>query len=86
MAVDDKGGISKDNSMPWPRNSNDLKWFKKHTINQVVIMGRNTWEDPFMPTPLISRVNIFVQTGPENSCLIKMCPVLYVGLALAIFT
>ena len=30
MAVDDKGGISKDNSMPWPKNSNDLNWFKKY--------------------------------------------------------
>ena len=29
MAVDDKGGISKDGSMPWPKNSSDLKWFKK---------------------------------------------------------
>ena len=25
MAVDDKGGISKGSSMPWPKNSNDLK-------------------------------------------------------------
>ena len=66
MAVDDKGGISKDNSMPWPRNSNDLKWFKKHTINQVVIMGRSTWEDPFMPTPLVSRVNVlFTNKDPK---------------------
>ena len=29
MAVDDKGGISRDGSMPWPKNSSDLKWFKK---------------------------------------------------------
>ncbi len=60
MAVDEKGGISKGKSMPWPKNSIDLKWFKENTINNIVIMGRKTWEDPFMPTPLKSRVNILI--------------------------
>ena len=52
MAVDEKGGISKGKSMPWPKNTEDLKWFKKNTLNQVVVMGSGTWADPFMPTPL----------------------------------
>ena len=52
MAVDDKGGVSKNGSMPWPKNTADLKWFKNHTINNVVIMGKLTWIDPFMLTPL----------------------------------
>ena len=60
MAVDEMGGISKGQSMPWPKNSIDLKWFKKNTLNNVVVMGRKTWEDPFMPTPLKSRINILV--------------------------
>ena len=60
MAVDDKGGISKGSSMPWPKNSNDLKWFKKNTENQIVVMGSKTWEDPFMPAPLANRINILV--------------------------
>ena len=60
MAVDDKGGISKGDSMPWPKNSIDLKWFKEKTLNNIVVMGRKTWQDPFMPTPLKSRVNILV--------------------------
>ena len=60
MAVDDKGGISKGSSMPWPKNSKDLQWFKKHTLNQVVVMGSKTWEDPFMPSPLKNRINILV--------------------------
>ena len=47
MAVDDIGGVSKSGSMPWPRNSSDLKWFKKNTINGVVIMGKLTWIDPW---------------------------------------
>ena len=60
MAVDDKGGISKGSSMPWPKNSNDLQWFKKNTLNQVVVMGSKTWEDPFMPTPLKNRTNVLI--------------------------
>ena len=58
MATDDKGGVSKGKSMPWHKNSNDLQWFKRNTLNQVVVMGRLTWEDPFMPTPLKSRINV----------------------------
>ena len=60
MAIDEKGGISKGQSMPWPKNSIDLKWFKENTINNVVVMGRKTWEDPFMPTPLKSRINVLI--------------------------
>ena len=60
MAVDEKGGISKGQSMPWPKNQKDLKWFKENTLNNIVIMGRKTWEDPFMPTPLKSRTNILI--------------------------
>ena len=60
MAVDEKGGISKGQSMPWPKNSIDLKWFKENTLNNIVIMGRKTWDDPFMPTPLKSRINIVI--------------------------
>ena len=60
MAIDENAGISKGQSMPWPKNSIDLKWFKQNTLNNVVIMGRKTWEDPFMPTPLKSRINVLV--------------------------
>ncbi len=62
MAVDERGGISRGKSMPWPKNSIDLKWFKENTINNIVVMGRKTWEDPFMPTPLKSRTNVLVST------------------------
>ena len=60
MATDDNGGISKNGSMPWPKNSSDLKWFKKNTLNSVVVMGRLTWIDPCMPTPLKNRINVLV--------------------------
>ena len=66
MAVDEKGGISKVLSMTWPKNQKDLKWFKENTLNNIVIMGRKTWEDPFMPTPLKSRTNILI-TSKDSS-------------------
>ena len=66
MAVDDNGGISKGLSMPWPKNSKDLQWFKKNTLNQVIVMGSKTWEDPFMSAPLKDRANILITTK-DNS-------------------
>ena len=67
MATDDNGGVSKNGSMPWPKNSSDLKWFKKNTLNSVVIMGRLTWIDPFMPTPLKGRINVLVTNQNEKN-------------------
>ena len=60
MAVDSLGGVSKGITLPWPKNEKDLNWFKKNTLNQVVIMGRKTWEDSMMPKPLKFRVNVVV--------------------------
>ena len=60
MAVDDEGGISKYGSMPWPKNTEDLKLFKELSIDGVVIMGKLTWLDPKMPTPLKNRINILI--------------------------
>ena len=66
MAIDEKGGISKGLSMPWPKNSLDLKWFKTNTLNNIVVMGRKTWEDPFMPTPLKSRINVIISNKKSS--------------------
>ena len=66
LAMDDEGGVSKEGSMPWPKNSNDLKWFRKYTLNNVVIMGRLTWIDPFMPSPLKNRVNVLITNQDKN--------------------
>ena len=67
MAVDDLGGISKNGSMPWPKNSKDLKWFRKNTLDSIVVMGRLTWEDPFMPTPLKDRMNVLITSKDKNN-------------------
>ena len=59
LACDQAWGIGKDNDLPWPRNSDDLKWFKETTTNSTIVMGRNTWES--LPVkPLINRHNLIV--------------------------
>jgi dihydrofolate reductase len=63
LACDDAWGIGKDGTLPWPHNSADQSWFKKMTKGGVVVMGKNTWDDPDMPKPLPGRYNIVVTRG-----------------------
>lgn len=62
FACDDDWGIGKDNDLPWPHNSEDLKWFKSMTDGKTVIMGRKTWES-LPKKPLPNRVNIVVSSN-----------------------
>lgn len=50
-------GIGDQNKIPW-KCSEDMKFFRETTINQVVIMGRKTFES--IGTPLKDRVNIVI--------------------------
>ena len=56
-AMDKKGVIGKDNSLPW-KLSADLKRFKQLTINKPIIMGRKTFESIGKPLP--DRTNIII--------------------------
>ena len=50
-AQDSNGGIGKDGNLPW-HISEDLKQFKKLTINSTIVMGRKTWDSlPIKPLP-----------------------------------
>lgn len=60
FAADNKGGIGKNGTLPWLKNSADLKWFRECTDGQIVMMGSNTWQDPKLPKPLPNRYNIVV--------------------------
>jgi len=65
VAIDEKGGIGKNNTLPWHLPA-DLKHFKELTTGGTVIMGRNTWESiPEKFRPLPNRLNI-VLTGNLN--------------------
>ena len=65
MACDAQGGIAKNGTLPWPKNSKDLAWFKQKTQGCTVIMGSKTWNDPFMPSPLPQRRNVVVTSNPD---------------------
>lgn len=66
LACDDKGGIGKNNTLPWPHNSKDLQWFKSNTSNGIVIMGSSTWVSEGMPKPLPNRRNIVITSRPDD--------------------
>ena len=65
VAVDDKLGIGKNNKLPWDIPE-DLAHFKNittkfETLENVVLMGRNTWESiPNKFRPLKDRINIIL--------------------------
>src|SRR3954468_23047329 len=42
--------IGKDNALPW-HLPEDLRWFKKLTTGNVIIMGRKTWDSIGKPLP-----------------------------------
>jgi dihydrofolate reductase len=64
LAATNLGGIGNRGTLPWPKHKEDLAWFKEHTTNQVVVMGRKTWDDPLMPKPLPNRINCVFSNNP----------------------
>ena len=61
VACDPKGGIGYKNQLPWGRLQGDLPRFKALTDDQIVVMGRNTWES-LPKKPLPNRTNLIVTT------------------------
>ncbi|MBF0122291.1 MAG: dihydrofolate reductase [Candidatus Omnitrophica bacterium] len=72
VAVDDKMGIGRANDLPW-RLSSDMKRFKEVTTavyvpgtQNVVIMGRKTWESlPNKVKPLPNRINVVITSQKD---------------------
>jgi len=60
FAIDKNGGMGRNGSLPWPYDLEDMRWFQRHTKNQIVVMGSSTWLDPNMPSPLPNRINVVV--------------------------
>ena len=42
VALDDSGAIGYQDGLPWPKNSEDLKWFREITMGKVCIVGHQT--------------------------------------------
>ena len=68
VAVDSNNGIGLNNKLPWIIRE-DLNFFKMMTTgkkNNVVIMGRKTWESiPEKYKPLANRFNIILSNTLE---------------------
>lgn len=48
-----------------------MHWFRSITLNQVVVMGRNTWASESMPSPLPNRENVIFSSKLENINALK---------------
>jgi len=64
FSVDQMGGFGNKGSLPWDHDPEDMAWFREHTLNQIVVMGRNTWDDPKMLKPLPDRENCVISSKP----------------------
>lgn len=64
FAMDAAGGLGKNGTLPWPKNTRDFRWFRSNTTGTTVVMGRNTWDDPIFPKPLKHRENIVLTSKP----------------------
>jgi len=68
VAIDKNNGIGKDGQLPWSC-SEDLKHFKRVTLDSFVIMGRKTWESiPNKVKPLPRRINIVLSKTIDYHC------------------
>lgn len=67
VTLDEFGGIAtEDGSLPW-KNKYDMVNFKNKTTNNVVIMGRKTWDSlPSKFKPLPNRINIVISSNGYN--------------------
>ena len=65
VAFDKSYGIGLKNTIPW-KLPHDLLNFKKLTTNNIVIMGKKTWNSlPIRPLP--NRINIILTSSPSYS-------------------
>jgi dihydrofolate reductase len=65
VCVDKEWGIGFKNNLPW-NYPDDLEWFKKITMDGVVIMGHNTYKS-LKCKKLNGRINIIIGTKTDCS-------------------
>lgn len=69
VATDEKRGIGYHNSIPWMCQI-DMKHFRNLTINNIVVMGNNTYMSiPEKNRPLMNRMNIVITRNPSRISL-----------------
>ena len=62
LAVATNGVIGKDNKLVWKLKA-DMKFFREITTNNVVVMGRKTFDS--IKKPLANRINIVISRNKE---------------------
>lgn len=62
VAYSNNRAIGRDNALPW-RLPADLAHFKRVTLGQPIVMGRNTWES--LGRPLPGRPNLVISRNPN---------------------
>ena len=78
VAVDNNFGIGYKNELLY-HIPEDMKRFKKLTTNNIIVMGRKTWES--LPTkPLPNRITIVITSHPEESIETENAQVLFYDL------
>lgn len=79
-AIGKRGELGNDNKLNW-HLPEDFKWFKRHTKNKTVVMGRKTYES--IGKPLGGRLNVVITTDknydPHPDVLVRnsLADVLY---------
>lgn len=63
FAISSNNAIGYKNSLPWPKLKKDMRWFQNKTKNNIVVMGRKTWESLGDFAPLKNRHNVVVSSS-----------------------
>ena len=61
--------IAIDNELPY-HISDDMKWFQKHTLHNIVVMGYNTWKS-LPKKPLKNRFNVVISKDHQDELRTK---------------
>lgn len=75
VAMDPKGVIGFEGKMPWGRLPRDMKYFYDMTLNNMVVMGRKTFESIYKKYPrgLPDRENVVMSRKIEGRVGIWVC-------------
>lgn len=65
VAVDEERGLAKDGIIPW-KNNEDMKFFKRKTIGNIVVMGIKTLLSLPNQAPLGNRYNIILTNNKQD--------------------
>jgi dihydrofolate reductase len=74
VAVDKNMGIGYNGDLPWPKNSADMKHFRRLTMGGIVVMGRKTYESVGL---LPGRTNVVISRSMPGEVVTR--PLVWAG-------